>query len=141
MKDILETLTADGSFQTLLSMLEKAGLTDTLKGAGPLTLFAPNDDAFTKFNLDELAGDREKLVLTLTYHIVPGKYSEVGIAGEEHLYTSSGKSLTVRIEEGKRMIDNARYVRADIECSNGIVHVMDNVFLPHLSGWYCGSCC
>ena len=54
--------------------------------------------------------------------------------------TSNDKSLTVQQEEGLQVIDNAKYVRNDIECSNGIIHVIDNVFLPQFSGWYCNCC-
>lgn len=140
MNNILDTLAEDGDFQTLLSLLDKAGLSGKLRGDGPFTLFAPNDDAFKRFNLDELTRDTEKLVATLSYHIVSGKCTAAEIARDEMLLTSSGKSLTVLLEEGKQVIDNAKYVRTDIECSNGIIHVIDNVFLPHLSGWYC-SCC
>jgi uncharacterized surface protein with fasciclin (FAS1) repeats len=140
MKDILDTLAADGSFQTLLSLLDKAGLTATLRGQGPFTLFAPNDAAFTRVRVAELAGDRENLVSILSYHIVSGRCTAAEIARDDHLDTSSGKALTVRTEEGVRMIDNARYVRTDVECANGIVHVIDNVFLPQMSGWYCGCC-
>ena len=139
-KDIHDTLAADGSFQTLLSMLKMAGLADTLREPGPLTLFAPNDDAFMRFNIDELTGDREKLGALLTYHIVHGKYHAADIARDEQLLTTNGKSLTVLLEEGRQVIDNAKYVRTDIECSNGIIHVIDNVFLPQMSGWYCGCC-
>ncbi len=139
-KDIHDTLAADGSFQTLLSMMKMAGLADTLREAGPLTLFAPNDDAFTRFNLDELTSDPDKLVALLTYHIVHGKFTAAEIGKDEQLLTSNGKSLTVLLEEGRQVIDNAKYVRTDIECSNGIIHVIDNVFLPQMSGWYCGCC-
>lgn len=141
MNDILKTLTADGSFQTLLSVLKAADLADTLREAGPLTLFAPNDKAFERINLDEITSDKEQLVSLLTYHLVEGKFTAGEIARNEHLMTENGKSLTVQLEEGSQVIDNARYVRCDIECSNGIVHVIDNVFLPRMSGWYCGSCC
>jgi uncharacterized surface protein with fasciclin (FAS1) repeats len=139
-KDVHDTLAADGSFQTLLSVLEMADLADTLREPGPLTLFAPNDEAFMRFNIDELTGDREKLVTLLTYHIVHGKYPAAEIARDEQLLTSNGKSLTVLLEEGRQVIDNAKYVRTNIECSNGIIHVIDNVFLPQMSGWYCGCC-
>jgi uncharacterized surface protein with fasciclin (FAS1) repeats len=139
-KDILDTLAADGSFQTLLSLLKTAGVADTLREPGPLTLFAPNDAAFARFNIDELTGDPEKLVALLTYHVVDGKLTAAEIARDEQLLTSSGKSLTVLLEEGHQVIDNAKYVTTDIECSNGIIHVIDNVFLPQMSGWYCGCC-
>lgn len=140
MKDILDTLRADGSFQTLLAMLEMAGMTDALRAQGPLTLFAPDDDAFMRVNIGEISSDQDKLAALLTYHMVQGKLAAADIARDELLPTTNGKSLTVQVEEGRQVIDNAKYVRTDIECSNGIIHVIDNVFLPHLSGWYC-SCC
>lgn len=139
-KDIHDTLAAEGSFQTLLSMLKMAGLADTLREPGPLTLFAPNDDAFMRFNIDELTADREKLVTLLTYHVIHGKFTTAEIGRDEQLLTSNGKSLTVLLEEGRQVIDNAKYVRTDIECANGSIHVIDNVFLPQMSGWYCGCC-
>lgn len=140
MKDILNTLRTAGSFQTLLGLMEKAGLTDKLESSGPLTLFAPNDEAFQKVNVEEISGDPDSLVLLLNYHLVEGKLTAAEIAGNEQLTTTSDKSLTVRLEEGLQVIDNARYVRTDIECANGIIHVIDNVFLPQFSGWYCGCC-
>jgi uncharacterized surface protein with fasciclin (FAS1) repeats len=139
--NFFETLAADGSFQTLLAILEEAGLTDMLKEPGPATLFAPDDDAFQRVDVAEIVGDREQLVSLLAYHLVDGKLTATDISREEHLITSSGKSLTVHLEEGEQVIDNARYVRTDIECASGIIHVIDNVFLPRFSGWYCGSCC
>lgn len=140
MKAILDTLAADGSFQTLLSVLKLADLSGSLDEAGPFTLFAPNDDAFQRINLDEITSDRDNLASILTYHIVPGKLTAAEIARDEQLMTTNGKSLTVLLEEGIQVIDNAKYVKADIECANGIIHVIDNVFLPQFSGWYCGCC-
>jgi uncharacterized surface protein with fasciclin (FAS1) repeats len=139
MKDILETLTVEGSFATLLRLMEKAGLLEGLREPGPFTLFAPDDTAFTRVNLDENDSDRLKAVFT--YHLVEGKVSAAGIAGEEHLLTVAAKSLTVHLDEGVHVVDNARLVRTDIECSNGVIHIIDNVFLPQFSGWYCGGCC
>jgi uncharacterized surface protein with fasciclin (FAS1) repeats len=139
-KDILDTLTTDGSFKTLLSALNTAGLSEILKGPGPLTLFAPNDEAFERVNIDEITSDRETLVSILTYHMIDEKLGAAEIAKAEQLMTSSGKSLTVRQEEGRQVIDNAGFVRTDIQCTNGIIHVIDNVFLPQFSGWYCGCC-
>jgi len=139
-KNILDTLGADGSFQTLLSTLKMADLTGTLSEPGPFTLFAPNDDAFKRVNVDEITSDRDNLVSLLTYHIIQEKLTAAEIAMNEQLMTSNGKSLTVLLEEGLQVIDNAKYVKTDIECSNGIIHVIDNVFLPQFSGWYCGCC-
>jgi uncharacterized surface protein with fasciclin (FAS1) repeats len=140
MHDILNTLRADGAFQTLLSLLELAGVAGRLGEQGPFTLFAPNDEAFTRVNVDEISGDRENLALLLAYHLVDGELTAADIARDEQLFTSSGKSLTVLLEEGRQVIDNAKYVKTDIECTNGVIHVIDNVFLPQFSGWYCGCC-
>jgi uncharacterized surface protein with fasciclin (FAS1) repeats len=140
MKDILDTLKGDGSFRTLLGLVEKAGLTGRLLEPGPFTLFAPNDEAFQRVNLDEISGDPDSLLLLLNYHLVEGKLSAAEIAANEQLMTVSDKSLTVRSEEDVQVIDNARYLRTDLECTNGIIQVIDNVFLPQFSGWYC-SCC
>jgi len=136
MKDILETLSAEDSFRVLLSLLKMTDLLDRLSETEPLTLFAPNDVAFGRVNLEEISRDKDKLVALLTYHLVPGKLTSTEIARNEQLLTCNNKSLTVQLEEGLQEIDNAGYVRADIECSNGIIHVIDNVFLPQFSGWY-----
>jgi uncharacterized surface protein with fasciclin (FAS1) repeats len=139
-KTILETLIEDGSFQTLLSTLGQADLADRLKGPGPLTLFAPNDQAFERVNLVEITRDKDNLASILTYHMLSGKLTAAEIDRSESLYTECNKSLSVRKEEGRSVIDNSKLVRTDIECSNGIIHVIDNVFLPQFSGWYCGCC-
>ncbi len=139
-KNIFETLAADGSFQTLLSLLQMADLAGTLTEPGPFTLFAPNDDACKRVNVDEITSDSANLVALLSYHILQGKITADEISRNEQLLTSSGKSLTVLLEEGHQVLDNAKYIKTDIECSNGIIHVIDNVFLPQFSGWYCGCC-
>ena len=90
--------------------------------------------------VEELTRDREQLVELLTYHVVDGKLSADEVARSEQLLTSCGKSLSIHLDEGRPVLDNARYVATDIECANGVIHVIDNVFLPHLSGWYCGCC-
>jgi molybdopterin/thiamine biosynthesis adenylyltransferase len=140
MKNILDTLKGDGSFKTLLGLMEKTGLTGRLQGPGPFTLFAPNDEAFQRVNVDELSEDPDSLLLLLNYHLVEGKLSTAEIAESEQLMTVSDKSLSIRSEVGVQVIDNARYLRTDLECTNGIIQVIDNVFLPQFSGWYC-SCC
>lgn len=140
MKTILETLAEDGSFQTLLSTLNQANLTGKLEEPGPFTLFAPNDQSFERVSLEEISKDQDNLSSILTYHILSGKMTSAEIDRSDSLYTESGKSLTVHIEEGKSVVDNGNLVKTDIECSNGIIHVIDNVFLPQFSGWYCGCC-
>jgi uncharacterized surface protein with fasciclin (FAS1) repeats len=138
MKDIMETIKADASLGTLATSLEKANLAERLKGAGPFTLFAPNNDAFTRMDIEKLLQDPKVLTETLTYHLVAGKYSskEIHEMGSGKLVTETGKSLTVEMDEGEVVIDNGKFVTSDIECSNGVIHVIDNVFQPQLSGWY-----
>jgi uncharacterized surface protein with fasciclin (FAS1) repeats len=139
-KDILETLSEDGSFQTLLKSLDMAGMAGKFKEAGPFTLFAPNDAAFERINFEEITKDKGNLTDILTYHLLTGKMSSAEIEQNESLYTENGKSLTARMEQGEQLIDNGKYVKTDIECSNGVIHVIDNVFLPRFSGWYCNCC-
>lgn len=138
MKDIMETIKADASLGTLAAALEKANLAEWLKGAGPYTLFAPNDDAFTRMDIEKFLQDPNVLTETLTYHLVAGKYSSKDIheMGSGKLVTETGKSLTVELDEGEVVIDNGKFVTADIECANGVIHIIDNVFQPQLSGWY-----
>ncbi len=137
MPDILETVQANASLGTLACSLEKAGLAAALKGAGPsYTLFAPNDEAFMRMNMEESLKDSKPLSSTLTYYLVAGKYTADAISAMETLGTENGKTLTIALEEGALLIDNAKFVSPDIECSNGIIHIIDNVFQPHLSGWY-----
>jgi uncharacterized surface protein with fasciclin (FAS1) repeats len=138
MQDILGRIAADRSLKKLHQYLEIAGLADTLKGAGPFTLFAPNDAAFARTNVEERLDGTEGLRSTLRYHLVHGRYGggELSALKATALRTENGKSLTLVEDEGEVMVDNARLVQRDIECSNGLVHVIDNVFLPQLSGWY-----
>lgn len=140
MKDILTTLREDPAFETLLHALNKASLLEVLAGTEKLTLFAPDNQAFTRINLEEIQLDRSKLTDILTYHIVDGEHPFDGLEAEENIYTRNGKHLTAHLEVGELRIDNAALTRTDIRCSNGIIHVIDNVFLPQFSGWYCACC-
>ena len=138
MKDIMETIKADASLSSLAAALEKANLVERLKGAGPYTLFAPNNDAFTRMDIEKYLQDPKVLTKTLTYHLVAGKYSakEIREMIPGKLCTANGKSLTLEMDEGEAVIDHGKFVTSDIECSNGVIHIIDNVFQPHLSGWY-----
>lgn len=140
MNNILSTLKEDGSFTILLSALKKAGLEERLNDAGPITFFAPNDEAFGRISIKELESDLDKLKSTLSYHIVEEKIDRASIEQTESIYTLSGKQLTVQLDVGQYKIDNAFLVTTDICCSNGMIHVIDNVFLPKFSGWYCACC-
>jgi uncharacterized surface protein with fasciclin (FAS1) repeats len=136
MHDIMEAVKNETSLQKLMTSLAKADLVETLKGVGPYTLFAPNDAAFTRMDIEAALNDPENLKETLTYHLVAGKHPAATIAALDSLGTENGKSLTITLEEGETLVDNAKFVTSDIECSNGLIHIIDNVFKPQLSGWY-----
>jgi len=138
MNDIMETIKAAASLSTLAASLEKANLEKKLKEAGPYTLFAPNNDAFTRMNFSKFLEDPKLLTETLTYHLVAGRFSakELHAMIPGKIGTENGKSLTLEADEGEVVIDNGKLVSSDIECTNGFIHVIDNVFQPHLSGWY-----
>ncbi len=131
-KDIVDTAVAAGQFSTLVTAVTAAGLVETLKGEGPFTVFAPNDAAFAKIpkaDLDALLADKEKLSAVLTYHVVPGKMMAADLAGKTALKTVQGGELTLDTSNGVT-VDGASVVSADIETSNGVIHVIDSVVLP-----------
>jgi uncharacterized surface protein with fasciclin (FAS1) repeats len=142
MKDVIDTLLSDESFRTLAEALKSAELVETLKGPGPFTVFAPDDKAFTRLNLQEMMADGKKLVEMLTYHVVEKKLSEEELREIDCSPTLNGKTLAVKVKHGELFVDNGKVMKTDIECTNGVIHVIDSVFLPHLSGWYgdCGCC-
>ncbi len=134
-KDIVDTAVAAGNFKTLATALQAAGLVDTLKGPGPFTVFAPTDEAFAKLpagTLDELLKpeNHDKLVSILTYHVVPGKVMAKDVVKLHEAKTVNGKDVKIMTEGSKVMVDNANVVKADIACSNGVIHVIDSVILP-----------
>jgi len=132
-KDIVDTAVAAGQFKTLAAALQAAGLVDTLKGAGPFTVFAPTDEAFAKLpagTLDALLKDIPKLKGILTYHVVAGKVMAADVVKLKSATTVNGQSVKIKAEGGKVMVDNANVVKTDIECSNGVIHVIDAVILP-----------
>ena len=134
MKDIVDTAVEAGSFKTLVAAVTAAGLGATLKGPGPFTVFAPNDAAFAKLpagTLDTLLKpeNKAKLVSILTYHVVSGKVMSKDIAGK----TTKAKSVQgaeISIDATKDvMVDKAKVIKADIETSNGVIHVIDTVMM------------
>jgi uncharacterized surface protein with fasciclin (FAS1) repeats len=130
-KDIVDTAVAAGSFKTLVTALQAAGLVDTLKGKGPFTVFAPNDDAFAKIpkaDLDALLKDKAKLTAVLTYHVVPAKVMAKDVKAGK-VKTVQGSELTLATAGGV-MVDNAKVVKADIVADNGVIHVIDTVVMP-----------
>jgi uncharacterized surface protein with fasciclin (FAS1) repeats len=130
-KDIVETAVGAGQFNTLATALKAAGLVDTLKGKGPFTVFAPTDAAFAKVpkaDLDALLKDKAKLTAVLTYHVVPGKVMAKDVKAGK-VKTVQGSELTLGTTGGVT-VDGAKVVQADIEASNGVIHVIDSVVLP-----------
>jgi uncharacterized surface protein with fasciclin (FAS1) repeats len=134
-KDIVDTAVSAGSFNTLVAAVKAADLVDTLKGEGPFTVFAPTDDAFAKLpagTLDNLLKpeNKDKLASILTYHVVPGKVMAKDVSTMKMAETVNGQSFMVSMEGNNVMVDNAKVIKADIECSNGVIHVIDSVILP-----------
>jgi len=132
--DIVDTAVAAGSFKTLVKLVQDAGLVDTLKSAGPFTVFAPTDEAFAKVPAATLAGlaaDKEKLKQVLTYHVVSGKVMAADVKTGP-VKTVQGSSAKLMAKSGSVMIDKAKVVKADIACDNGVIHVIDAVILPKM---------
>jgi transforming growth factor-beta-induced protein len=134
-KDIVDTAVGAGSFNTLVTAVKAADLVDTLKGPGPFTVFAPTDDAFAKLpagTLEDLLKPENKAKLQgiLTYHVVAGKVMAADVVKITSAKTVNGQSLTIKVDGGKVMVDGANVVKTDIECSNGVIHVIDAVVLP-----------
>ena len=130
-KDIVETAVAAGSFKTLATALQAAGLVDTLKGKGPFTVFAPTDAAFAKIpkaDLDALLKDKAKLTAVLTYHVVPGAVMAKDVKAGS-VKTVQGGMLTLGTTGGVT-VNDAKVVQADVVASNGVIHVIDTVVLP-----------
>ena len=134
-KDIVDTAVAAGSFTTLAKALTEAGLIETLKSEGPFTVFAPTDEAFAKLpagTLDELLKpeNKNKLKGILTYHVVAGKVTAADVVTLQKAKTVNGQDLKIAVKDGTVMVDNAKVVKTDIMCSNGVIHVIDAVVLP-----------
>ena len=135
-KDIVDTAAGAGQFKTLVAAIEAAGLVDTLKGDGPFTVFAPTDEAFAKLpagTVDDLLKpeNKDKLVAILTYHVVPGKIMAADIAGKSTaVKTVQGDTLDVDATDGVK-VDKAEVVKADIDATNGVIHVIDSVVMPN----------
>jgi len=133
--DIVDTAVSAGSFNTLVAAVTAADLVETLKGEGPFTVFAPTDEAFAALpegTVDDLLKpeNKDQLVAVLTYHVVPGKVMSGDIAGKTmDVATVQGGNLAVDATDGVK-INDANVVSADVEASNGVIHVIDKVVLP-----------
>ena len=133
--DIVDTAVAAGSFKTLVAAVTAAGLVETLKGAGPFTVFAPSDDAFAQLPAGTveslvLPENKAKLAAILTLHVMSGKVMAADVAGKQLSPASvNGEALHVDGTNGVT-VNGAKVVTADISCTNGVIHVIDAVLLP-----------
>ncbi len=130
--DIVDTAVAAGDFNTLVAAVQAAGLVDTLKGEGPFTVFAPTDEAFAALpegTVEALLEDIPTLTAILTYHVVAGAVMSTDLSDGMMAETVNGQSITISLGDGV-MVDGANVIAADIEASNGVIHVIDAVILP-----------
>lgn len=133
--NIVETAISAGSFNTLVAAVKAAGLVETLSGEGPFTVFAPTDEAFARLpegQLEALLADKEALTAVLTYHVVAGKVMAEDVSKLSSAQTLNGQTVSVKVWDGKVMIDGAQVTTADIEATNGVIHVVDKVILPEM---------
>jgi len=133
---VVDVAVKNGSFNTLVAAIKAAGLVETLSGKGPFTILAPTDEAFAKLppgTLEMLLKpeNKKQLVDILTYHVVPGvaAYSD-SVAKMTEVPTVLGSPVAVKVVDGKVMLNGATVVAADVEASNGVIHVIDAVLLP-----------
>lgn len=131
-KNLVETAIGAGTFNTLVTAVKAAGLVGTLTSPGPFTVFAPTDDAFGKLpkgTIEALLKDIPKLKSILTYHVVAGKVMAADVVKLSSAKTVQGTSLSIDASEGVK-VGGANVLKTDIETSNGVIHVIDNVLIP-----------
>lgn len=134
-KDIVDTAVGAKSFTTLVAAAKAAGLVDTLKGDGPLTVFAPTDEAFSKLPKGTVAEllkpeNKTKLQNILKYHVVSGKVMASDVVKLDSAKTVLGQKVKIKVTDGGVMVNKAKVLKTDIACSNGVIHVIDSVLLP-----------
>jgi uncharacterized surface protein with fasciclin (FAS1) repeats len=132
-KNIVETAIAAGSFKTLVSLVEQAGLAETLASGGKFTVFAPTDAAFAKVpkkTLDALGANPAKLKAVLLYHVAKGELRAERVVKRSSIKTLNGASLKVKVRGRTVKIDNARVQKANVDASNGVIHVINRVLIP-----------
>jgi uncharacterized surface protein with fasciclin (FAS1) repeats len=135
MHDIIDTAIAAGSFKTLAAALTAANLVGTLKGTGPFTVFAPTDEAFAKLpagTVESLLKDIPKLTAILTFHAVAGKImaADVMTMDGQSAKTVNGAALAISTKDGVKLNGTTTVLKTDIECTNGVIHVIDSVLIP-----------
>jgi uncharacterized surface protein with fasciclin (FAS1) repeats len=131
--NIVDTAAAAGDFKTLISLVEQAGLAETLTGKGPYTVFAPTDAAFAKVpkaTLANLAQDRAALRSVLLYHVAPGRLTAAKVVKRRSIKTAGGQRVRVRVRGERVTVGGARVTTANVNASNGVIHVINKVLIP-----------
>jgi uncharacterized surface protein with fasciclin (FAS1) repeats len=131
--DIVDTAKSAGSFNTLVAAIEAAGLTQTLQGKGPFTVFAPTDEAFAKLppgTVDALLNDKAKLSRILTYHVVSGEVMAKNVKPGK-VATVEGEKINITRGASGVKVNNANVIQTDVVASNGVIHVIDTVLIPN----------
>jgi uncharacterized surface protein with fasciclin (FAS1) repeats len=131
--DLVQTARDAGQFKTLTKLLKRAGLVSALRQPGPYTVFAPTDAAFAKVPKKTLAAlqrDKAKLKAVLLYHVVSGKVTAADVVKLSKAKTLNGKSVRIRVRDGKVYVDKARVITPDVMASNGVIHVVNRVLIP-----------
>ena len=139
--DIVSIAVGNDNFSTLVTALQTAGLVETLQGDGPFTVFAPTNEAFAALpegTLESLLMEenRDQLIKILTYHVVPGKVMSGDLSDGMMAETVEGTSVEISIGDYGVSVDGASVVTADIEASNGVIHVIDSVIIPEEESSY-----
>lgn len=135
--DIVDLAVQTEFLSTLVAAVKAGDLVDVLKGDGPFTVFAPTNEAFAKLPAGTVENllkpeNKAQLVAVLTYHVVPGKVYSKDLKNGMKATTAQGDEITITLKDGKAMVNNATVTTADIEASNGVVHVIDTVILPKM---------
>ncbi|MFA6814646.1 MAG: fasciclin domain-containing protein [Patescibacteria group bacterium] len=131
---IVDIAVSNPNFSTLVTALQKADLVEVLAGEGPFTVFAPTNEAFAKIpeeTLNEILADKEQLTQILTYHVVAGKVMAEDVVSLTSATTVQGGDLAIEVMGNSVMVNNANVIQTDIEASNGVIHVIDTVLIPH----------
>jgi len=132
-QNLVDTAVAAGNFKTLTTLVQQAGLADTLAGKGKFTVFAPTDAAFAKVpkaTLNALAQDKQKLRAVLLYHVAKGKLTASKVVKRKTIKTLNGERVRVRVSGGKVYVGGARVTTPDVKASNGVIHVINKVLIP-----------
>ncbi|HLK13959.1 MAG TPA: fasciclin domain-containing protein [Fimbriimonadaceae bacterium] len=133
MANLLESARVAGRFTQFLELAKQTGMDVALQSTGPLTLFAPNDEAMAKLSartIETISGNSKTLMDLVKYHVLDGRYTSVDLEGLSTSTTLQGEDVEIRVDEGVLKIDGAHVVRADITADNGVIHSIDTVLVP-----------